>query len=58
MRALAWGVRRLDAALSKDPLKICDATENASGSRTQSAEENFSRKERKVRKETIGQTTL
>ena len=47
-------MRRLDAALSNDPLKICDVTENASGSRTQSAEENFSRKERKVRKEMKG----
>ena len=34
------GVRRLDAALSSDPHKICDEVENASGSRTKSAEEN------------------
>ena len=51
MREHARGVRRLDAALSKDPLKNCDATENASGSLTQSAEDNFSRKGRKERKE-------
>jgi hypothetical protein len=36
---LRRGVRRLDAALSKDPLKNNDVAENHSGSRTKSAKE-------------------
>ena len=47
-------MRRLDAALSNDPLNICDAAINLSGSRTKSAEEFLSRKERKEHKEMKG----
>ena len=46
-------MRRLDAALSKDPLIDKVVAENASGSRTKSAEF-FSRKERRERKEMEG----
>ena len=35
--SLRPGVLRLDAALSNDPLKDCDVTENQTGSRTKSA---------------------
>ena len=50
------GLRRLDAALSNAPHSHSDEIEYASGSRTKSAEEILSRKERKVRKESIGIT--
>ncbi|MBR5161592.1 MAG: hypothetical protein IKW80_08185 [Thermoguttaceae bacterium] len=43
------GVRRLDAALSKAPLKTYDTADNISGSRTKSAKE-ISRSSLEVRK--------
>ena len=51
MSACAGSAAPLGAALSKVPLKYNAAAENDSGSRTKSAKEFLSRKERKGRKE-------
>ena len=48
------GMRRLDAALSNDPLVSFAATENLLGSRAKLAKDFLSRKERKERKEMEG----